>query len=77
MGEYLRRMKAKLGAEAGITAAAHKIARIFYGVVKSQVEYDQTTWHLHELERQRRFEAKIRRQARSLGFQLVPIQPVP
>lgn len=77
MGEYLRRMKAKLGAEAGITAAAHKIARIFYAVVKNQVEYDETTWHQQDLARQRRFEAKIRRQARGLGFELVPFQPVP
>lgn len=77
MGEYLRRMKAKLGAEAGITAAAHKIARIFYAVVKNQVEYDETTWHQQDLARQRRFEAKIRRQARGLGFELVAIQPVP
>jgi transposase len=77
MGEYLRRMKAKLGAEAGITAAAHKIARIFYAVVKNQVQYDETTWHQQDLARQRRFEAKIRRQARGLGFELVPIQPVP
>ena len=77
MGEYLRRMKAKLGAEAGITAAAHKIARIFYAVVKNQVEYDETTWHQQDLARQRRFEAKIRRQARGLGFELVPVQPVP
>jgi transposase len=67
-------MNAKLGAEAGITATAHRIARIFYAVVKNQVEYDQTTWHQHDLERQRRFEDKIRRQARALGFQLVPIQ---
>jgi hypothetical protein len=49
MGEFLRRMKAKLGAEAGITAAAHKIARIFYAVVKNQVEYDDTTWHQQDL----------------------------
>jgi transposase len=75
MGAYLQRMKAKLGAEAGITATAHRIARIFYAVVKNQVEYDQTTWHQHDLQRQRRFEDKIRRQARLLGFQLVPIQP--
>jgi len=76
MGAYLRRMKAKLGAEAGITAAAHKIARVFYAVVKNQVEYDETTWHRQDLVRQQRFEAKIRRQARGLGFELVPIQPV-
>jgi len=77
MGDYLRRMKAKLGAEAGITATGHKIARIFYTVVKNQVEYDQTIWDKQNQERQRRLEARVRRQARNLGFQLVPIQPIP
>ena len=75
MGDYLRRMKAKLGAEAGITATAHKLARIFYAVVKNQREYDQTIWGQQDQERQRRIQARIRKQARHLGFQLVPIQP--
>jgi transposase len=76
MGAYLRRMKAKLGSEGGITATAHKIARVFYAVVKNQVEYDETIWDRQDQERQRRLEAKIRRQAHGLGYQLVPIQPV-
>ena len=76
MGEYLRRMKAKLGAEAGITATAHKLARIFYAVVTNQVEYDQTMWHQQDEQRERRLKDKIRRQAHHLGFQLVPIEPV-
>ena len=75
MGDYLRHMKAKLGAEAGITATAHKLARIFYAVVKNQREYDQTIWGQQDQERQRRIQARIRKQARHLGFQLVPIQP--
>ena len=74
MGAHLRRMKAKLGSEAGIVATAHKIARIFYAVVKNQVEYDETIWDLQDQERQRRLEAKLRRQAQHIGFQLVPIQ---
>ena len=73
MGAYLRRMKAKLGSEAGIVATAHKIARVFYTVVKHQVEYDETIWGQHDQERQRRLEAKLRSQAQHLGFQLVPI----
>ncbi len=40
-GDYLRRMKAKLGPAAATTATAHKIAIIFYTMVKNQVEYDE------------------------------------
>ena len=34
LGAYLRRMKAKLGAPAAITATAHKLARLIYRLVK-------------------------------------------
>jgi len=37
-------MKAKLGPRAAHTAAAHKIAVIFYAMVKNQTEYDETIW---------------------------------
>ena len=67
-------MKAKLGAPAGITATAHKIAIVFYTLVTKQIEYDESVWAEREEERQKRFEAKIKRQVKKLGFQLVPIQ---
>jgi hypothetical protein len=35
-------MEAKLGPEAATVATAHKIAVIFYTMVKNQVEYDET-----------------------------------
>jgi len=73
MGDYLRRMKAKMAAPAAITATAHRIARVFYAVVRQQVEYDETIWQKQDQQRQRRFEAKLRRQAQKLGYQLVPI----
>jgi hypothetical protein len=44
LGNYLRRMKTKLGPLAATMATAHKIAVIFYTMVKNQVEYDQTLW---------------------------------
>jgi hypothetical protein len=44
MGDYLRRMKAKLGPAAATTATAHKIAIIFYTMVNQQVEYDASLW---------------------------------
>ena len=74
MGNYLRRMKAKLGPAAAITATAHKIAVIFYTMVKNQVEYDDSIWAKHDAEREKRFETKLRRQAAQRGYQLVPIQ---
>jgi len=75
LGDFLRRMKAKLGPAAGITAAAHKIAQIFYTLVTKQIEYDDSAWAARDAQRNQRFEQKIKRQARDLGYQLVPLQP--
>jgi Transposase IS116/IS110/IS902 family./Transposase. len=74
LGNFLRRMKAKLGAPAGITATAHKIAIIFYTLVQRQIEYDETIWAQREAERQQHYEAKLKRQAQKLGYMLVPMQ---
>ena len=74
LGDYLRRMKAKLGPPAAITATARKIALIFYTMVKNQVEYDDSKWAQLDTHRQKRIENKLRRQAQKMGFQLVPIE---
>lgn len=75
LGNYLRRMKAKLGPEAATMATAHKIAVIFYTMVKNQVEYDETIWDARDAQREKRLEAKLKRQAKQLGYELVPIEP--
>jgi transposase len=77
MGNYLRRMKAKLGPSGAITATAHKIAVVFYTMVKNQVEYDETIWATKDAEREKRLEARIKRQAKQLGYELVPIGQKP
>ncbi len=74
LGQFLRRKKASLGAPGGITAAAHKIARIFYAIVSQQVEYDETIWRQQDAQRERRQQTKLKRRARKLGYELVPIQ---
>jgi transposase len=76
-GNYLRRMKAKLGPSAAITATAHKIAVIFYTMVLNQVEYDETIWAARDAERQKRRETNLKRQAKQLGYELVPIEHKP
>jgi len=77
MGDYLRRMKAKLGPAGATTATAHKIAIIFYTMVKNQVEYDATLWSQRDAQREKRFEDKLRRQAQQRGYKLVPIEQQP
>lgn len=77
LGDYLRRMKTKLGPAGAITATARKIAIIFYTMVKKQVEYDETIWATHDLKRKQRIEHRLKRQARQLGYQLVPLQTEP
>jgi len=77
MGDYLRRMKSKLGPAGATTATAHKIAIIFYTMIKKQVEYDATIWAERDAEREKRFEAKLRRQAQQRGYKLVPIEENP
>jgi transposase len=74
LGHYLRRMKAKLGPKGATMATAHKIAVIFYAMVKNQVEYDETLWDTRDAQREKRFEAKLKRQAKQLGYELVPIE---
>ena len=75
LGNYLRRMKAKLGPQAATMATAHKIAVIFYTMIKNQVEYDETIWDARDTQRKKRLEAKLKRQAKQLGYELVPIEP--
>lgn len=77
IGDYLRRMKAKLGPAGATTATAHKIAIIFYTMVKKQVEYDASLWAQRDAMREKRLEARLHRQAAQRGYKLVPIEEKP
>jgi transposase len=77
LGYFLRRMKAKIGPAAAITATARKVAVIFYTMVKNEVEYDETKWAQLDVHRQKRVENKLRRQAKQCGFRLVPLEDSP
>lgn len=77
MGDYLRRMKSKLGPAAATTATAHKIAIVFYTMVKNQVEYDASLWAKRDAQREQRLEAKLKKQAAQRGYKLVPLNEQP
>ena len=71
LGEYYRRMRARLGAPKAITATAPKLARIVYHLLTMRQSYDESVFIKQETRFLKRKEARLRTQARELGFQLV------
>ena len=74
LGHFFRRMRAKLGSPKAITAAAHKLARIVYQLLTTRQSYDETIFAKSEQAARLRTEAKLKAQAKALGFQLVPVE---
>jgi hypothetical protein len=73
LGAYFRRMRAKLGAPKAITATAHKLARIVYHLLTTREPYAESHLAKHEDLYRKRLESRLHAQARTLGFQLVPV----
>ena len=73
LGHFYRRMRAKLGAPKAITATAHKLARIIYHMVTTGHAYDETICAHNEVQNRQRLEARLRKQARELGLQVVAV----
>ncbi|NBB81422.1 MAG: IS110 family transposase [Verrucomicrobia bacterium] len=71
LGDWFRRIKSKLGTKAAVTAAAHKLARILWAMVKYRCPYEPSRLGNPELARAKK-EAYLRRQAKQLGFALTP-----
>lgn len=72
-GQFFRRMRAKLGAAQATTATAHKLARIIYHVLRTKTPYTETIFHACDEQARQRAEGRLKRQAASLGFQLIPV----
>ena len=75
MGDWFRRMKAKLGPLGATTAAAHKLARVLYAMIKYRKPFDSERLGNPTLRRARK-ENSLRRAAKELGYVLQPIQDV-
>ncbi len=74
IGAFLRRKKAQLGAPKAITATAHKIARIFYNMLKYGTEYVDLGQQYYEQRYQDRVFANLKRKAKQLGYDLVNVK---
>jgi hypothetical protein len=75
LGNFYRSMRAGLGAPQAITATAHKLARIIYHLLTTGATYDETVFTTERQIHQLRLQKRIAKQAKNLGFQLVPIAP--
>lgn len=71
LGDYFRRIRARLGTPAAITAAAHKLARILYHLITTREAYSESVFALVERRSQQRRIAHLKKQASALGFQLL------
>ena len=72
MGEHVRRMKGRLGKAEGITATAHKLARVVYGMIKNRQPYDeQKAFRPTASSRAKRLK-RMQEEAAAMGMQLLP-----
>ena len=74
LGAYLRRQRSRLGAPKAITATAHKLARIFYTVMRYGVAYQKRSEEDFVNEHQKRMEQNLHRRAKEMGYELKKIE---
>jgi transposase len=71
LGGFLRRMKGRLGAQAAVTATAHKLARIVYLALKHGMTYVRQSQEEYEAQMREKQLKALRRKARHLGLEVV------
>jgi len=74
LGAFLRRKKSHLGSPKAITATAHKIARIFYNMLKTGTEYVDLGQDYYERCYQDRVITNLKRNAKQFGYDLVNVK---
>ncbi len=72
LGDWFRRLRSKLGTKAAVTAAAHKLARVLYAMVKTRTSYNPQLAANDTFAKQLK-EQNLRRQAKQLGYELSAI----
>ena len=77
-GAFGRRIRSRLGGPKAVTAVAHKLAKIVYGMLRyGQPDVDQGVEYYEQRYRQRLLD-NLERRATQLGYQLTPapVSPV-
>lgn len=74
IGAYFRRLKTRLGSPKAVTAAAHKLARLIYNMLKYGQQYHEKGELYYEEKYKKRVMKNLRRRAHELGFEIVPLK---
>ena len=74
LGDYHRRMKARLGPAGANTATAHKLSTIIYHLLKYKEDYIDVDRILYEEKFRRSRLSRLCKQAKELGYELVQNQ---
>lgn len=73
LGQYCRRMKGRLGKVEGITATAHKIARLIYALIESKEPYDEAKAFAPNEKSTTKKIKLMKKLAESLNYQVLPV----
>ena len=73
LGAFYRRIRARSGGPAAVTATAHKLARIIYAMLKDRQPYKDVGALYYEQQHRDRVLRNLNRQATRLGFRLEPV----
>ena len=71
LGDYYRSQRARHGAPKAIKNTAHKLARIFYHLVKTRQSFDETIFAKLEIRNHQRRLKRLQAQANQMGYSLV------
>lgn len=71
LGDYYRSQRARHGGLKAVKNAGHKLARIFYHVVRTRQPYDETVFAKLEARYQKRRLHKLQNMAKQMGYSLM------
>jgi len=75
LGAFYRRLRNRLGAPKAITATAHKLARLFYRLLKTRTPFIDVGQDYYEQQYRERATRNLKKRAAALGYQLFPLSP--
>jgi transposase len=76
LGAFFRRIRGRHGRPAAIKATAHKLAVVFYTMLKNQTPYSEPGADYYERNYREKLLNSLTRKAKELGFALVPMPEV-
>jgi transposase len=71
LGLFYRRIKSRLGGKGAVTATAHKLACLVYGMLKHGREYVKRSMESYQQKMREQLERSLQRKATELGFELI------